>query len=55
MIALILLSLVSMVVCYRVANQRKANTHYWLLIALLIGPFAIPFVFFSKPQVDEED
>jgi hypothetical protein len=48
--ALILLSIISAVICYYVASQRGAKTSFWVLMALLFGPFAIPFVFFAKPR-----
>jgi hypothetical protein len=40
-----------MALCFYVAKSRKANKKYWLIVSLLVGPFAIPFVFFSKPVV----
>jgi len=50
MVLLIVLSLLSMVICYEVARRRKADRRYWLLAGLLFGPFAIPFVFMAKPD-----
>lgn len=37
-------------VCYFVAKKRNADTTYWLVLAGMLGPFAIPFVFFAKPE-----
>ena len=54
-IVLISLSLISMVICYLVSKHRGASTHYWIAAGVLLGPLAIPFVFFSKPEVDEEE
>ena len=48
MVLLFFITLLSAVFCYCVAKYRKANTVFWLLAALLVGPLAIPFVFFAK-------
>ena len=37
-------------VCYLVAKQRKANAGFWVVMGAMIGPLAIPFVFFARPQ-----
>lgn len=39
----------SVLVCYLVARRRALDSRYWLLAGLLIGPFAVPFVFFARP------
>ena len=54
MVFLLIINLISMILCFFVAKQRKAKIRYWLLVSLLVGPLAIPFVFFSKP-VDEHE
>lgn len=33
---------------YFVAAKKGASKKYWLTMAILFGPFALPFVFFSK-------
>jgi hypothetical protein len=48
---LLIINLISMVLCFYVARSRQANKVFWLLAAFLVGPLAIPFVFFSKPTV----
>jgi ethanolamine transporter EutH len=42
-------TLASAYVCYIVAKERHANARFWVWAGVLLGPFAIPFVFFSKP------
>lgn len=37
-------------VCFIVANKRKSNIPFWVTAGFLAGPFAIPFVFFAKPD-----
>jgi hypothetical protein len=54
MVVLIIINLISMILCFFVAKHRKAKILYWLLVSLLVGPLAIPFVFLSKP-VDEPE
>jgi len=49
MILLLALFPASMLVCWLVARSREADTRFWLLAGLLLGPVAIPFVFFAKP------
>ena len=49
-IALLLVGLVSVVTCYQVAKKRNAKTSFWVAMALLFGPLAIPFVFLSKSK-----
>jgi len=47
---LIIATLVSMAVCYQIARSRSADYRFWIVMGLLLGPLAIPLVFFSKPQ-----
>ena len=47
---LILASLLSALVCYLVAKSRSADRRFWLLMGLILGPLAIPFVFFVRPK-----
>jgi len=47
--ALIIVSLLSMLACYLIARSRNADRGFWILMGLLLGPLAIPFVFFAKP------
>ena len=49
MVILLIIHLISMILCFIVARQRKAKILYWLLVSFLFGSLAIPFVFFSKP------
>ena len=46
---LIGVALLSIMICYQVARARGANRVFWVVMAAVLGPFAIPFVFFSKP------
>ncbi len=54
MAILIIISIISIIPCYFVAKYRKADTTFWILAVLIVGPLAIPFVFFSKPVVQSE-
>jgi hypothetical protein len=51
MIILVIVSIFCGAFCYLIAQKKQANPFNWLLIGLLAGPFAIPFVFFAKPAV----
>lgn len=39
---------VSAILCHFIAKSRGANAVFWGVMGAVIGPFAIPFVFFSK-------
>jgi len=49
-VGLLLISAVSVAACYFIAKRRGAKVVFWVTLAALIGPLAIPFVFFSKPR-----
>ncbi len=49
MAVLIFINIISVIICFLVSRHRKANTLFWSLVAVLVGPLAIPFVIFSKP------
>ena len=36
-------------VCRTIARERGATLWFWTALGLLLGPLAIPFVFFAKP------
>jgi len=40
-----------MFICYGVAKYKGAKTLLWAIMGTILGPLAIPFVFFSKPEV----
>ena len=40
--------------CYVIAKERGASTRHWGLMAVLFGPFAVPFVCFAKPKSSPE-
>ena len=48
---LLILSILSVFFCIYIAKYRGVSTRFWGIMGLLIGPLAIPFVFFSKPKV----
>lgn len=47
---LLIVAIISTWACYSVAKKKQANVRFWIVMALCFGPFAIPFVFFAKPQ-----
>ena len=49
MVILLVINLISMILCYFIAKSRNTKILYWVVVAFLVGPLAIPFVFFSKP------
>jgi len=49
---LVVISILCAGICYSVAKSKGANVPFWVLMAALFGPLAIPFVFFAKPTVE---
>lgn len=50
LVAATLITALSVFVCYAVAKHRRADTVYWVVMGILLGPLAIPLVFFSKSK-----
>jgi hypothetical protein len=51
MTILLILNILSIFVCYAVAKYKGAKANFWAILGAILGPLAIPFVFFSKPVV----
>ena len=49
-VGLLFVSIICAGICYAVAKKRGSKASYWVVLALLIGPFAVPFVFYSNPK-----
>jgi hypothetical protein len=45
---LLVIYLASMVGCHYIAKARGADAFFWGFMAFLVGPLALPFVFFSR-------
>jgi hypothetical protein len=52
MIGLTLLAVyvASIVACHYIAKHRGAQPVFWGWVAFMVGPLALPFVFFARPQ-----
>jgi hypothetical protein len=50
----ILVTIISMISAYYIAKQRHANQKFWVIMALLFGPLALPFMFFSNRTKDND-
>jgi len=42
-------AIASAYVCRTIARERGAALWFWTAFGILLGPLAIPFVFFAKP------
>lgn len=47
-VLLFLIVATSMVLCNVLARQRDRDPVFWTVLAAIIGPLAIPFVYFLK-------
>ena len=47
---IMVVTLCSAFVCFTVARERGADATFLIWMAILFGPFAVPFVFFSKAK-----
>ena len=50
MIIVLLITVVSAWICYKTAKAKNLNAQLWVVLALFIGPLAIPLVYFAKPK-----
>ncbi len=49
-IALLVVIIASMVICYAIARRRGGKASFWAVMGALFGPLAIPFAFLAKPK-----
>lgn len=47
---LLVISLVSMLLCYIIARIKGAKVIKWVVWGALLGPLALPFVLFAKRE-----
>ncbi len=47
-VGLILITIFSGVLSYFIAERRNADKKFWLVMGIVFGPFALPFVFMAK-------
>lgn len=52
---LVVITVISVGVCYYVAGQRGLSKPYWIFMGVLFGPIAIPFVFLVKSKHADSD
>ena len=50
LIAVVLVTLASIVACHWIARARGGNAVFWGVMGAVFGPFAIPFAFLAKPK-----
>ena len=53
LLILLLATIISAYVCFKVAHRKHLNTQFWVIIACFIGPLAIPAVFLAKSNIAE--
>jgi len=50
LIAVILISVLFGVLCYYIAGRKGYNKQFWLIMGILFGPFALPFIIIGKKK-----
>jgi hypothetical protein len=48
--AVILISLLFGVLCYYLAGRKGYNKQFWLIMGILFGPFALPFIILGSKK-----
>ncbi|MEE8397882.1 MAG: hypothetical protein V3S89_02675, partial [Desulfobacterales bacterium] len=48
------ISLAIALIPYYIAKKRGAKASFWLIMGLVFGPLAIPFVFYAKTDQQKE-
>lgn len=48
--ALLLINVICIFVCYVFAKWRRANVKYWAIMGAILGPLALPFMVFAKVE-----
>ncbi len=49
------ITLFSAYVCFTVSKEKGLNSIFWLWMALIFGPLAIPFIYLSKSKDKAKD
>ena len=47
---LVVLTVISVGICYYAAEKRGLRKPYWVFMGALFGPLAVPFVFLAKSK-----
>ena len=50
LILVLLITIVSAWICYKTAKTKNLNVQLWVVLALFIGPLALPLIYFAKPK-----
>ncbi len=50
LVAVILISALFGGLLYYLAARRGCNKQFWLIMGILFGPFALPFIFWAKKR-----
>jgi len=50
-LVLLAVNILCIFICHYIAKSRGAKPTFWGLMGAIFGPFAIPFVLTSKPEI----
>ena len=49
------ITLCSAFICFTVSKEKGLNSTFWLWMAIVFGPLAVPFIYLSKPKEKDEN
>ncbi len=50
LLVLLIVTILSIIVCYQMAEKRGADPVFWAVMGAIFGPLAIPVIYFMKPK-----
>ncbi len=50
LVGLLIVTVISVFACHYIVAKRRGDTVFWVVMAILVGPLAIPFAFLAKPK-----
>ena len=49
------MTLCSAFICFTVSKEKRLNSTFWLWMAIVFGPLAVPFIYLSKPKEKDKN
>ena len=49
------ITLCSAFICFTVSKEKGLNSTFWLWMAIIFGPLAVPFIYLSKSKEKDKN